>query len=47
MEPNQAIEILLQVQAKFVGSGQDHRLLSDAIKTLSEAVEPASEESSD
>jgi hypothetical protein len=47
MEPKQAIEILLQVQAKFVASGQDHRLLSDAIKTLAEAVAPESEKSSD
>lgn len=47
MEPTQAIEILLQVQAKFVASGQDHRLLSDAIKTLSEAVATQSDEPSE
>ena len=47
MEPNQAIEILNQVQMKFVGSGQDHRLLSEAIKTLSEAIAPQSDEPSE
>jgi hypothetical protein len=39
MEPNQAIQILAQVQLKFVGSGQDHQLLTEAIKTLAALVE--------
>ena len=39
MNPKQALEILTQVQLKFVGSGQDHRTLADAINTLAKAIE--------
>ncbi|QDP50757.1 MAG: hypothetical protein Unbinned1322contig1001_33 [Prokaryotic dsDNA virus sp.] len=47
MDTKQALEVIAQVQIKFVASGQDHRLLSEAIKTLAEAVHPTQTESSD
>jgi hypothetical protein len=37
MTKEQAIQILAQVQLKFVGSGQDHQLLDQAIKCLSDS----------
>jgi len=37
MTKEQAIQILQQVQQKFVGSGSDHQLLDQAIKRLSDS----------
>jgi len=38
MTPQQAIQILHQVQQKFVGSGQEHQLLAKAIKAVSDSL---------
>ena len=37
MTPQQAIQILHQVQQKFVGSGQEHQILAEAIKAVSDS----------
>ena len=52
MTKQQAIQILAQVQLQFVGSGQDHQLLDQAIKRLSDSgddspTEPNKEDGDD